>query len=61
MLASLAKLDIQQLSFQAGEADQKPQEASSNGSQAPQGETIVLVVAEGLQVSLPLAGMTVNR
>ena len=59
MLASLAKLDLQQLDFQAGEAAQQPHEATSNGansSQAPSGETIVLVVAEGLQVSLPLAG-----
>ena len=58
MLASLAKLDLQQLDFQAGEVAKEPHEAStSNGSLPPSGETIVLVVAEGLQVSLPLAGV----
>ena len=58
VLASLAKLDLQQLDFQAGEVAKEPHEATaSNGSLPPAGETIVLVVAEGLQVSLPLAGV----
>ena len=59
MLCSLAKVDSEGLAFSDAAPSQAAHEAKAfNGaSPRPQSDAIVLVVADGLQVSLPLAGV----
>ena len=63
VLCALAKIDPEGLTFSAAASQEASHAAAaSNGATPePQRDAIVLVVADGLQVSLPLAGEHATR